>query len=155
MNDALISIKPQFVRKILSGEKTVEVRSRAIALSPDTRLWIYSTLPVGRIEAVAIVDSVKTGAPQYIWNRFRAKIGISVSEFEEYVEESDQVSAIALVKARRVERPLTLAYLRIVVPGFHPPQFLKYLDPSDLLLRILVSHSCVSRGNLVESSSKP
>ena len=146
MSDALISIKPQFVGKILSGRKSIEIRNRTVILSPGTRLWIYNTLPIGRIDAVALVDFVETGSPSAIWKRFHEKIGISAAEFQEYINQSSRVSAISLIQACRVSGPLTLTYLRSAVPGFHPPQFIKHIPPSDLLWQVLASHARPEHG---------
>ena len=65
MSDAIISIKPRHVDNILSGNKTVELRTRSINLPSGSRLWVYTTLPVGKVEmskfekAVAAIGHVE------------------------------------------------------------------------------------------------
>lgn len=44
MKSVLISIRPEWVKKILDGEKTVEVRKTAPKLKPPFKCYIYCTL---------------------------------------------------------------------------------------------------------------
>jgi predicted transcriptional regulator len=49
-NDILISIQPEYAEQIMGGCKTVELRRRFVeAVDQDTRLFIYSSNPVGAI----------------------------------------------------------------------------------------------------------
>lgn len=137
MNNALISIKPEYVEMILCGEKSVEIRNRAINLNPGTRLWIYSTLPKGHVEAVAIIQLIKIDSPSVIWKQYCNKIGISLKAFVSYVNGSSRVSAIFLGRIRQLRPPLTLGDLRSEIQGFHPPQFLKLIEPVTPLLDLL------------------
>lgn len=138
MNDALISIRPEYVDRILSGAKSIEIRSRTVGLLPGTRLWIYSTLPRGRIEAVVRVNLIEVGPPTSIWDRYRNEIGVSRSTFRSYVNGSTRISAILLAQPQRLEPSLSLQSIRSQLPSFRPPQFLKRLGPSDRLLQILL-----------------
>lgn len=44
MKDVLISIRPQWVEKIASGEKTIEIRKTAPKLEPPFKCLIYCTI---------------------------------------------------------------------------------------------------------------
>lgn len=133
MDEALISIKPTYVSKLISGEKSVEIRNRAVNLSSGSRLWIYSTLPKGSIEAVAEIHRVVAGHPSDIWHRYSSMLAVSEGEFGQYVNGSNSVSAIIMKHVWRLPIEVPLSLLRLHVPGFQPPQFLKYkreIDPS-------------------------
>ncbi|MEW8646721.1 MAG: ASCH domain-containing protein [Candidatus Thiodiazotropha endolucinida] len=127
MNDILISIRPNFVEKILDGKKTVELRTRRANLQPGTRMWIYSTLPQGEICAMAHVEFVHTDSPDSIWEQFRDEIGITEHEFWDYVGNRDSVSAIKLASVDPVESGVTLQYIQKKLGAFSPPQFFKRL----------------------------
>ena len=139
MSNALISLKPKYVQKILSGEKRIEIRRRPVSLAPDTRLWIYSTLPSGSIEAVAEIESVCLSAPCAIWDQFSSEIGISKQEFYSYVSGRKKISAIFLKKIRKIEPAPTLNCLKSKIGEFHPPQFFKHLSSGSPILDLLHS----------------
>ncbi|MDE0040937.1 MAG: ASCH domain-containing protein, partial [Candidatus Poribacteria bacterium] len=67
IQDALISIRPNFAEAILAGKKTVEIRRRIPALQVGTRLWIYATRPLGAIIGTAIVAKIIEGTPTELW----------------------------------------------------------------------------------------
>jgi len=135
--NALISIKPKYVRMFLRGEKSIEIRKRAVNLDPGTRLWIYSTLPKGCLEAVANVQSVKIDSPGVIWKHYYKKINISRDAFLSYVNGSQKVSAILLEDVRKVVPSLTLGDLRFEIRSFHPPQFLKRIETASPFFKLL------------------
>jgi len=135
--NAFISIKPKYVGMLLRGEKSIEIRSRAVNLAPGSRLWIYSTLPKGCLEAVANVQSVKIDSPDVIWKHYHKKINISRDAFLSYVNGSQKVSAILLEDVRRVVPSLTLGDLRFEIRCFHPPQFLKHIETASPFFKLL------------------
>ncbi len=131
MREALISIKPAYVRMFLGGEKSVEIRNRTVNLSPGSRLWIYSTLPKGCVEAVAEVGRVVVGTPSEIWQQYSDSLAVSKSSYLRYVNGASSVSAILTKRVWRLPIEVNLSMLRSRVPRFHPPQFLKYMADSD------------------------
>lgn len=133
MHEALISIKPTYVRRFLTGEKFVEIRSRAVNLTPGSRLWIYSTLPKGCIEAVAEVNRVVFGTPSDIWHRYSRSLAVSRTNYLKYVNGASRVSAIIINRVIRMPIEVNLSMLRKMIPSFHPPQFLKYMSETDPL----------------------
>lgn len=138
MFDALISIKPIYVQKLLSGEKAAELRNRRVNLQPGSRLWIYSTLPSGCLETVAKVSGVQVGAPGAIWEQFGSHLGVSEKNYRRYVNGSNKVSAIFVKRVQELPLSLSLQRLKSQVPGFHPPQFLKYMCESDPVLSAII-----------------
>lgn len=138
MDNALISIKPWYVEKLISGKKTVEIRSRQIKLPPGSRLWIYSTLPKACVQAIVHVERVDVGMPTSIWRKYNGLIGVSKDRFYDYVNGSKTVSAIIVEQAWGLPVDITLKFLKKNVPGFHPPQFLKYMDEKDPLLTAII-----------------
>jgi predicted transcriptional regulator len=139
VNNAIISLKPRYVQSILSGKKTIELRKRTINLLPGTYLWIYATLPLGSIRAVAKIESIHTATPQSIWKKYSSYIGLSKKEFNTYVNGSSKISAIALTSIKEINPPLALSNLRAKVENFHPPQFFTRITADHPVFNILHS----------------
>jgi len=137
MNNALISIKPPYVEQILSGIKTVELRRQPMNLTAGARLWIYSTLPKGCIEAVATIASIEVGSPSLLWRKHGRSMGITYAHFCAYLLGSKTALAITLNDIKRLRHPLTLAQLRTEHKVFHPPQSFIHLENKPSLLNTL------------------
>ena len=109
MNEVLSSIKPKYVRRMLDGEKSVEIRNRTVNLRQESRLWIYSTLPKGCIEAVAEVGRVEVGTPPAIWHKYGDSLGISETAYRLYVNGASSVSAISIRRVSQLPSALSLS----------------------------------------------
>ena len=82
--DILISVRAKYVRKMLTGEKTVELRRRHLHVLPGTRVWIYTTAPNSVVEAFAFIDQVVSASPKYLWRKYRECSGVAQNEFSDY-----------------------------------------------------------------------
>lgn len=136
MTDAIISIKPRHVENILSGAKTIELRTRSINMPPGSKLWIYTTLPVGKIELSAEIEFVESMSPKKIWNKHGGGICISKSEFDDYTKGRIAVSVIGLRKIQQLERYICLETMRKYEKNFQPPQFFSRLYPDRALYTV-------------------
>ncbi len=143
MPDALISIKQKYVDKFLNGQKAVEIRNRKVNLSDNSKLWIYTTLPKASIQTIAYVKHVDTDAPELIWKKYWELIGISKISFNQYVNGSNKISAIVTKDIQELPIQISLEEIRDIVPGFQPPQFLKFMSDDDPIL--LAIHTIISR----------
>ena len=138
MNDALISIKPKYVDKILNGQKAVEIRTRKVNLHKNAKLWIYSTLPKASIQTVAYVKRVDIDFPELIWEKHCTSIGVSKDYFDKYVNGSYKISAIVTDKICKLPLEISLEKIRNRFPGFHPPQFIRFMSENDPLLKAII-----------------
>ena len=137
MNQAIISLKPQYVELVLSGQKSVELRNRIVRLEPGSRVWIYATKPVGGIVAMADVESVVHAKPAAIWRRYGKEICINKDCFDSYIGNRDCATAMLLTSVRKLHKFLTLDGIRRAVGSFHPPQFYTRLSSDGLLIGAL------------------
>ena len=124
---------------MLSGEKTVELRRRPMHVAPSTRVWIYSKLPRGCIEAVGVIDEVVRAPPRRIWQTYGARTGISRAEFDSYFADAIVAFAILLRDIQQLAPVLTLMHLRRNFTLFHPPQFFRRLDAGSAELNLFQS----------------
>jgi predicted transcriptional regulator len=138
-SDILISLSPIHTGAILSGKKTVELRRRRLNIRTGTRVWIYSKVPVGSVEATAVVDRVCHADLDSLWREFHQAIAISRNAFDKYFAGCAQGCAVVLREVSPVTPAMELAHLRAEFDGFHPPQFFKRLrwdEMNALLARI-------------------
>ena len=138
MMKGLISIKPEHVKNIIEGNKTVEIRTRRLNLPIGSKLWIYTTLPTGCIEAVTEIEFIVTSSPDNIWERFNTKMCISRELFDEYTKGKDVVSAIGLANVKQTDKSLCLKTLRTIDKKFMPPQFFIKLTPDKKITEAFV-----------------
>jgi predicted transcriptional regulator len=137
MNHAFISIKPQHVENILLGKKTVELRTVNLNLKPTQILWIYATVPIASVVAVASVQAVFRLPSARIWRSFQKEICISKSEFDTYTGSREEMTAIQLMFVQKLANPMSLEKLRLKQSRFQPPQVITYLDNESSILSAL------------------
>lgn len=136
MIDAIISIKPKHVDNILSGKKTVELRTRGLNLPEGSRLWIYTTLPVGKVRLFAEIDFIDLLSPRETWKRYGTDICITRGEFNEYTKNRAQVAAIGLRNIKQLDKDICLETMRQHEQSFQPPQFFSRLYPDSALYSV-------------------
>lgn len=104
----LISINPEHVAKILSGEKKFEYRTKAAKKDVDS-LIIYETTPVKRIVAEAEIIEVLCLSPEDLWKETKRYSGISKSFYDEYFTGRKIAYAYRLGKVKAYDNPLELS----------------------------------------------
>ena len=120
----LLSIKPEYAEKILSGEKRFEFR-KALFKNKDVKtVVIYATMPVGKIVGEFEFDGVVTGTPDAVWSQTESHSGISQDFFEEYFEGREMAHAIKVGNVIRYREPLNL---NMIVPNGLAPQSYRYI----------------------------
>lgn len=77
MVKALLSVKPEYAEKILSGEKIYEFRRRIFKRKDVDILVIYATRPQCRVVAEARIGGIMESTPEDIWKRTNRYGGIS------------------------------------------------------------------------------
>jgi len=83
--NVLFSVHPDYLDRIFSREKTVELRNRPVRLQPNSWIWLYATSPRMCLEGRALIRQVIIDTPVSIWRRFKNKLGITRAEFFSYV----------------------------------------------------------------------
>lgn len=134
--DILVSIDGKYVSKLLNGTKKVELRRRPINVPEGSRVWIYSKIPEGRVNAMGVVSRIYKGAPHNIWERYHHVSGIDKSDFLNYFDGTEEGCAIEFEYVRALEDSISLETLRSELKRFQPPQFFKFLleDSAELKL---------------------
>ena len=104
----LMSINPEHVENILSGNKKFEFRKTKCKEHIDS-IIIYSTSPVMKIVAEAEVTDIIEDTPQAIWKKTKYAAGIDKSFFDKYYSGRNTAVAYVLGKVKRYEAPKRLS----------------------------------------------
>lgn len=123
MSTILLSIKPEYVRKILEGSKKYEFR-RSVAKREVDRILIYSTSPEMKVVAMVEVLGVLKDSPKKLWEKTRTHAGISRPKFMNYYANRSVAYAYRLGELQKFETPKTLAEYGITAA----PQFFVYIE---------------------------
>ena len=124
--DVVLSIRPQYSSRIMTGEKTVELRRRFPTSAPrGTIAYIYSTSPERAMVGHAEIVGVRRLAVEEIWRNYAEVACIEKADFDSYFEGLDQGYAVELANAHPFEPPLSLSFLREHLK-FEPPQSFLY-----------------------------
>jgi predicted transcriptional regulator len=110
MNAVIVSIHPEHVEKILSGDKKYEYRKvapkRAI-----THIVIYCTAPVKRIVALVEVTACISGSPTSVWEATSSGAGIPRSHYRKYFHGHRHATAFRLGSVYKISEPLKYSEL--------------------------------------------
>ena len=123
---ALLSIKSEFVKRILSGEKKYEYRRRVFARDDVEAIVIYETLPVGRVVAEVEIEKVLKDTPSALWEETHEDSGITEKFFVSYFSGLEQACAIELGNVRLFDKPLLLSEYNPDLT--HAPQSFVYVE---------------------------
>ena len=122
---ALLSIKPEFVSKIFTGEKIFEYRKAVFKRPMVKTVVISSTMPVGKIVGEFEIEEIIELPPQDLWHKTSEHSGISKEFFDSYFIKKNTAFAIKIKNFIRYEHPVD-PYL--TYSNFKAPQSFKYID---------------------------
>ena len=123
----ILSIKPVYTAKLLAGSKTIELRKSRPNIGHGDIAIFYSTSPVKSVVGYGVVSTVIEDAPHRLWLNYKEKLGIDKEGFVKYFEGREKAVGIMFEKVVSVN-PISLDLLRIIIAGFQPPQFFRYLS---------------------------
>lgn len=83
MATILLSIKPEYTNRILSGEKQYEYRKH-IPQDTITRIIIYSTDPEKKVVGEVSVKGILSMCPTQLWEQTKKNAGIPRSKYRQY-----------------------------------------------------------------------
>ena len=87
--DALISIKPCFVEKILDLSKRYEYRKRLFSQEID-RVYIYASAPIKKIVGYFPYNEVVSGDLDKVWKITADYSGISREYYDKYFDNKEK-----------------------------------------------------------------
>jgi predicted transcriptional regulator len=131
-NLLIISVKPEYARKILKGEKTIELRKCAPKrVGKNGYILIYVTAPVKELWGIYKIENIFKENPNTLWNNFGSQTGVTKQEFNDYYKENKTAFGIQLQEVKNLfKHSIKLNSLKSLIPGFMPPQTYSYIDKS-------------------------
>lgn len=123
MKALLLSIKPEYVDRILLGTKKYEYRKRLAKESFD-KIYIYSTSPVMKVVGTVEVLGSLERSPSTLWEETKTKAGISRAKYREYFKNCKKAYAYQLGEVTVFDVPLALDDLGISTA----PQSFVYIE---------------------------
>ncbi len=126
----LISVRPHYAEKLLSGEKTLELRRVRPALDKGDWVVIYASSPRKEIIGAFQVKETVVAKPVNLWESHGGRSAVPRDEFFAYFEGRNIGYGIAVDRVFRFAAPTSLEQIRRLSPTFHPPQGYAYLSSS-------------------------
>ena len=102
MKAVLLSIKPEFSRKIFEGSKKYEFRKLVFKDSSVKRVIVYSSAPEKKVVGEIEIDSILEGSPDVIWEQTK-------EFYDTYFHGRDKAYAIKVASVKRYKSPKSLA----------------------------------------------
>ena len=107
MSRMLLSIKPEYVNKIISGKKTYEFRKFHCREGIDT-IVIYATAPMKKVIGEVALVGIIEGDVEYVWHATRGFGGILKRDYKKYYQEREVAIAYQLGEVTVYEEPMRL-----------------------------------------------
>lgn len=105
--NALLSIKPEFAEKLLTGEKRYEFRRTSFKdVEEIDTVYLYASSPNQKIVGAFVIDTVIEDDPERLWERFGHESGISERKtFMEYYEGAETGYAFKVGEIEEFAKP--------------------------------------------------
>lgn len=126
-----ISIRPEFISKILLNEKKIELRKLKPKVNIGDYLIIYVSSPLKSVVAFSMIKKLIDTSPQNMWKKYSSLLGIDKSKFDNYYVGKKRAIGIELENIIRIE-PMHLYDIRDVIPNFQPPQIYRYVQDMNI-----------------------
>lgn len=127
MSEIVLSIKPEYVGKILQKKKIYEFRKKLPTRSVDV-IHIYCTYPVKKVVAKIQVTGILKASPSLLWEETKHFAGISRSDYRQYFRGCKVAYAFSLGELTVFDSPKDINEYGLVVP----PQSFVYVSKDSL-----------------------
>ena len=132
-NVLLLSIKPQYAKKIFDGSKTVELRRiKPKHLKDGDLILVYESAPVKALVGAFEVEKVIEDSIGRLWKKVENKSAISRDEYDSYFEGASTGVGIFVRDVWKLPSPISLENLKQEPYLFTPPQSFRYATDSEL-----------------------
>jgi len=118
----LLSIRPEFVEKIISGEKKFEYRKRMFKREVKS-VVIYATSPYKKIIGEFSIEEILADEPNVLWEKTFTSSGLEKDFFMDYYKNAEIGYAIKIDKLKLYPKPIEISRFRKT-----PPQSYTYID---------------------------
>ena len=116
--NVILSIKPEFVEKIFSGEKQYEYRKILFKQKVDT-IYIYASRHISKVVGVCKVEEELCDTPENIWKETKRQSGVTWKFFDKYYKGKSKAVALKIKECKEYKEAINPESL---LPNFKVPQ---------------------------------
>ena len=109
-----ISVKPEFANKIVTKEKTIELRKIKPHVNIGDYIIIYASSPIKSVIGYGIIKQIIEKSPRRMWDEHSEFLGIDKDRFDEYYAEKEKSIGIEIHKIKKI-KPISLEDRKSVV----------------------------------------
>jgi len=107
--NVIISIKPEYALKILSGEKTIELRRRFPVDQIEGGIAvIYASSPIKKIIGYAVIKKVEQLSVDRLWRKHGVSACVTKDFFYSYFDGTNRGFALSLLNPTSLDEPLDI-----------------------------------------------
>jgi len=120
----LLSIKPEFAKKIFEGTKKFEFRRSVFKNKNVKTVVVYASSPVQKVIGEFEIETILNDNLQQLWDLTKDYSGITENFFFDYFQNKEKGYAIKIKKTKKYKKSLSLK------DDFNasPPQSFMYLE---------------------------
>lgn len=122
--NVILSIKPEFVEKIFSGEKKYEYRKVLFKQKVDT-VYIYASRPISKIVGEFKIEEIICDTPENIWKLTKEQSGVTKEFFNKYYKRKNKGVALKIKECKAYKGGVNP---NLLVPNFKVPQSFIYTN---------------------------
>ncbi|ACD52060.1 ASCH domain-containing protein [Clostridium botulinum] len=121
----LLSIRPEYVKRIFAGEKKYEYRRSLFKRNDVETIVVYATKPIGKVVGEFQIGDIIEDDPMIIWERTKLYSGIRKKDYMDYFKKRDKGFAISIKNIFMYDTPLELKELNPEIKT--APQSFRYI----------------------------
>ncbi len=121
--NVILSIKPEYIQKILEGRKKYEFRKTKFRKEID-EVFVYATKPIQKIVFKFRVGEIIVDTPENLWENLKDFSGLTEQEFFSYFRNKNEGIAIEIKEIQKFAPPINLSD---IAPVSIPPQSWIYI----------------------------
>lgn len=119
----LLSIKPEYATKILTGEKRFEYRRRVFSRTVSA-VVVYATSPTRKLVGEFQVDAILDDCPASLWQATAGEGGVTADQFFAYFDGCARGYALRIAHVTKYPEPVDPGD---VFKDFRAPQSFAYI----------------------------
>jgi len=120
--EILMSVMPTYLDRILSGKKTVEIRTEFSTRWKGVRVVFYASSPRQELAGEGTIEDVTIDTPSSIWERYGDNIGCTRDEYLAYCGPHLKVSALKFRDIQQYRNPVSRLQLETLMSeDLRPP----------------------------------
>lgn len=119
--NVLLSIKPEYVNEIITGNKKYEFRRTIFKRNDIENVYIYSTAPEKKIVGFFKLGKIISDDPETLWENLKEASGIKKEDFFKYFNQKNVGFAIEIQELNIFSKPKHLE-------SISPPQSFCYIE---------------------------